>query len=180
MAALVFAILLIIARWKYPQNNTRRQSTLECWRNAWEAWRDRKADEREQARNCKALRRKTVLLADPDDRSARVMTWKLESLDCNVIAVRSGSRAIREAEKARPDVVIADALLPDMSAADLYWELHISDRPIIFTGVSPDQWDNIHSLGRNVACFGKPYDPDEAAAQAGRMLRRTTANAEEA
>ena len=98
--------------------------------------------------------------------------WRLESLDCTVLRARSGRAALRVDQQSAPDVVVADALLPDVSAIQFYEQLGAAHRPVVFVGVLREQWDALHSLGANVACFGKPYDPDEVAAQAGAMLRR--------
>lgn len=175
IVALLFSLLLLFLRWRYPQSRADSQGWLDYWRNVWDTWRDRKADEREQSLNRRALRGKTVLLADPDEKSARVIVWLLEGLECRVVKTRSGAQAIREAGRVHPDVVIADALLPDISAGEFYRELGLRNGPVIFTGVTGERYDDVHALGRNVACFGKPYDPDEAAAYAGRMLRRVMA-----
>ncbi|OFX17710.1 MAG: hypothetical protein A2Z18_07530 [Armatimonadetes bacterium RBG_16_58_9] len=68
--------------------------------------------------------------------------------------------------------MIADALLPDVSAVEFYKSLNRRDIPVIYVGVLYAQWDELHRLGPNVLCLSKPFDPDEAAALAGLMLRR--------
>lgn len=172
MFALVVAIALIIVRWRFPRRPN-SQGVIAYWRDVWETMRDRSADRRERAESLRALRDSTALVVDPDEKSARVLAWQLESLRCKVITSRSGAEGLAAARKSAPDVVIADALLPDVSAADFYQSLPSPERPVVFVGVLRDQYDSLRRLGRNVACFAKPYDPDEAIALAGYMLRRS-------
>lgn len=146
---------------------------IAYWKEVWETMRDRAADRRDRADSLRALRDSTALVVDPDEKSARVLAWQLQSLRCRVITSRNGAEGLAAANRTEPDIVIADALLPDVSAADFYQSLPSPERPVVFVGVVRDQYDSLRRLGRNVACFAKPYDPDEAIALAGYMLRRS-------
>lgn len=173
--ALVVAVALIFVRWRFPrQSNT--QGLLAYWKYVWATMRERAADNRDRSASLKAVEGRTVLVVDPDEKSARVLAWQLQSLRCSVVIARSGTDAVAAAQRTNPDVVIADALLPDVSASDFYSCLPRRDGPIIFVGVLRDQYDTLRRLGRNVACFAKPYDPDEAIARAGYMLERSRDN----
>lgn len=168
---LIIAILLIIARWKFPVE-TRSKSIFAYIRDIWNAMRERREDVREKKHNLEALRNKTALLIDPDEKSSRIMTWKLESLGCRILRARDGVQGINQAAEQNPDFIIADTLLKDMSATDFFNSLKMRDIPVIFIGVLRNQWDELHKLGRNVACFAKPYDPEEVASLTGYMLLR--------
>lgn len=168
---LIIAILLIIARWKFPVEH-RSKSIFAYIRDIWNAMRERRDDVREKAQNLQALRDKTALLVDPDEKSSRIMTWKLESLGCKILRARDGVQGISQTGEQKPDFIIADTLLTDMSATDFFSSLQKWDMPVIFIGVLRNQWDELHKLGRNVACFAKPYDPEEVASLAGYMLLR--------
>jgi CheY-like chemotaxis protein len=169
---LALAILLIIARRKLPMREHRSRSTLDILRALWIRWRERREDTREHAGDLAVLRNKKVLLVGPEDKSFRVMRWKLEGLGCTVLRTRAGTQALALARNQSPDLVIADALLPDMPAVDFYESLEGCDVPVAFVGVLGRQWDELHKLGRNVTCAGKPFDPEEVAAAVGYMLRR--------
>ncbi len=171
LVILVLAIVLIIARWKLPMREHRSASTLDILRGLWARWRERRQGTREHSEDLAALRGKRALLVGPEDKSLRVMRWKLEGLRCAVVRARTGTQALALAHEERPDVVIADALLPDMSAEDFYRSLGSRDVPVAFVGALGRHWDEIRALGPNVTCAGRPFDPEEAAAAIGYMLR---------
>jgi CheY-like chemotaxis protein len=172
LAVLVLAIVLIIARWRLPMREHRSRSTLDILRALWTRLRERREDAREHAVDVAALRDRTALIVGPEDKGLRVIRWKLEALKCKVIRARTGTHALAVARDEKPDVIVADALLPDMSAADFYQSLADADVPVAFVGVLGHQWDELHKLGRSVTCAGRPFDPEEVAAALGYMLRR--------
>ena len=167
--ALAASIALIFFRWKLPRKREPSVSALGYWREVWRQWRKSRKKDRERCTDARALRRKSVLVVDPDERSSRVLVWRLECLGCKVRRARTGALALETALSAKPDVIIADALLPDVSAVDLFNTVGL---PVVFVGVLKAQRKEIAALGDSVACLGKPFDPDEAAAAAGRLLRR--------
>lgn len=172
VGVLILAIVLIIARWKLPMRERRSQSMLAYLRDLWHRLRERREDIREEDEDLRVLRGRTALVVDPDERSLRVMAWKLDGLKARVMKARTGSQALEMARKRRPDLVIADSMLPDISAAAFFREVEGWNVPLVFVGVTRGQWDELRSLGRNVVCLAKPYDPEEAAMLAGEMLRR--------
>lgn len=169
IVVIVLCVALIIARWKLPMRERRSQSTLRFWLDVWRRLRGRRQDRRERSASLRALRGKSVMIVDPRDKSARVMTWELERLGCSVARAKSGTQALNRARQAKPGVIIADALLPDMPAIEFFNTLGIGDVVVVFVGVLPNQWDELRSLGRNVGCLPQSYDPEEAAALAGRL-----------
>jgi len=109
-------------------------------------------------------------VVDPDDKSARVISWKLRHLKCTVIRAKSGSVGLSKASELGPDFIIVDALLPDFSAEDFYLALGSSTLPLVFVGALPEQERAVMDLGANVSVLGKPYDPDEVAETLGAAL----------
>ncbi len=172
LIVLVLAVVLIIARWKLPMPQTRSESLLATLRRALAGLRKRRADVRAHENDLAALQGRRALLVDPDEKSARVMAWKLENLRCAVVRTRTGMQALSLARTRNFDFVVVDALLPDMSAAEFYRSLGSNDRPVVFVGVLASQHEELRSLSDNVACLSKPYDPEEAAAIAGYILSR--------
>lgn len=173
LIVLLLAVLLIIVRLKFPPTrDTRSESTMKWLRQLWRALRERRRDALDRSDDLRALAGRRALLIDPDEKSARVMAWKLDSLKCVVTRARTGTQGLSAAGQGEFDLLIVDALLPDTSAADLYASLAITTKPIVFVGVLASQYDELRALGRNVACLGKPYDPEEAAAVAGYMIQR--------
>lgn len=175
IAVIVIAFVLITIRRKMPSrpgSGARSKSTYEFWRDIWFRWQDAREDKREFASNMAALRGKRVLIADPDEKSVRILTWRLQKLRCSVTRTRTAAQALAKARELDPDAIVADALLADMTAVEFFENLPRPDVPLIFIGVLPSQWDQLRPLGRNVACLSKPFDPDDVASLAGMMVGR--------
>lgn len=171
IATLVLSIMLMIARWKFPQKQEASPSTIAQWRQLWRMYRKVRTRERDREQDIRALRRKSVLVVDPDEKSARVLVWRLEGLGCTVSRARNGTMGLSSVNGGRGvDVVIADALLPDISAREFYKPLPL-DIPVVYVGVMDAQRAELDALGANVACIGKPFDPEKAVELAGRLLR---------
>jgi len=173
---LAVCIALIIVRWKFPREQKPAGSTLGYWREVWRHLRRSRTHNKERELDKKALRGKAVLVVDPDERSSRVLIWRLEGLGCVVTKARTGTRGLELAASAKPAIIIADALLPDVPAADVYSRAAAAGLPIVFVGTMKSQRKELASLGDRVACLGKPFDPEEAVEAAGRLLRRTKGN----
>jgi|YNPNPStandDraft_1061719.scaffolds.fasta_scaffold00001_109 CheY-like chemotaxis protein len=172
IAALVIAVALIILRRKFPVRGEEDRSTLGFFRSLWQSYLHRRALELQRSRALKSLRGKRALIVDPDEKSARVMEWKLRTLKCESFRVRTGTQAIQATKSRSYDLIVADSLLSDMSAVDLFESLGQREAVVIFVGVLANQWDEIRRLGPNVACMPKPYDPHEVATTAGYLLVR--------
>ena len=170
---LAVSIVLIFVRWRFPREPKPSGSTLGYWREVWRHVRRSRSHNKERELDRKALRGKAVLVVDPDERSSRVLIWRLEGLGCVVTKARTGTRGLELAASAKPAVIIADALLPDVPAADVYSRAAATGLPVVFVGTMKSQRKELASLGDRVACLGKPFDPEEAVEAAGRLLRRT-------
>jgi CheY-like chemotaxis protein len=169
---LAISIGLIIVRWKFPRKPESSGTAFGYWREVWRQWRRWKARDRQRDLDIRALHGKSVLVIDPDERSSRVLVWRLQGLGCRVIKARTATRGLELAASEKLDVIIADALLPDMSAGDIHAAAGAVGLPVVFVGAVKGQRRELAALGDNVVSLGKPFDPDEATAAAGRLLRR--------
>jgi len=169
---LLISIALIIVRWRFPRKHESSGSTFGYWREVWRQWRRSKARDRERDLDTKALHGKSVLVIDPDERTSRVLVWRLEGLGCKVTKAKTATKGLELAASEELDVIIADALLPDMSAGDIHAAAGAAGLPVVFVGALKGQRKELAALGDNVVSLGKPFDPDEATAAAGRLLRR--------
>ncbi|MCX6344617.1 MAG: response regulator [Armatimonadetes bacterium] len=172
IAALIISLALIIIRWRFPAAQSAPGDHLAWLKDLWSIWRNHREDQRELNGNLRALRGKTALLVDPNPKSLRVMTWKLERLGCTVFEAQNGAQALSVAREQAIDMLFADSLLSDISAIDFYNSLPNKTIPIIFLGATIGQWDNLRALGSSVAILARPFDPTQAASQAGQILRR--------
>lgn len=170
---LLGSILLIIARWRYPHNQQQSGSTLALWREVWRQWHRSRSREKEREADMRAVRGKSALVVDPDEKSSRVLVWRLESLGCTVSKARNGVQGLSVARSAKPEFIICDALLTDVSAAEFHGSLSMPNVPVVFVGALAAQREELAGLGERVACLSKPFDPDNAVVLAGRLLRAT-------
>lgn len=183
---LVIALLLIFVRWRFPRANEgarRGRRRASFWRAFLSAHRESKAKQRSRRQDIQAIRGRSVLVVDPDEKSSRVLMWRLNQLGCKVTQARTGRQAIALARAEHPEpvegrsgameVIVSDALLPDISAADFCEAVRRTSLPIVLVGVLRDQLDTLREF-ESVALLAKPYDPDDVAALAGRMLRDLT------
>jgi CheY-like chemotaxis protein len=60
---------------------------------------------------------KTILLVDDDDAMVRILARFLK--DYHVVTATSGGEGLQRALEKRPDVIISDAMMPDMSGLDM-------------------------------------------------------------
>ncbi len=170
---LFLSIALIIARWRYPHHQEQSPGFWELCKLSWQGWRTSRARQRQRAIGLRAIRRKNILIVDADEKSVRVLMWRLESLGCRVSTARNGSSALSKVADQPFDAIIADALLSDVSAVDLYESLP-SPRPVVvFVGILQNQRDELAALGDGVGYLGRPFDPEDAIALAGRLLKDT-------
>ena len=170
----ILSVALIVARWRYPQHQQRSEGMLEFWKQNLRQWRLSRARAKEQAKDMRALRGKKVLLANSDERSARVLAWRLQSLHCKVTTSRNGTQGLSESASSSYDAAIVEALLPDVSAVDFYNSLPTPKPVVVFVGSIKSQRRELAALGTGVDWLDQSFDPDEAIAAAGRLLRTRT------
>jgi two-component system chemotaxis response regulator CheY len=115
-----------------------------------------------------------VLLAE-DNRNLRVTTSRmLEHLGYAVTAVASGGEAVEAYRGAaeRPDVVIADMMMPGMSGGDAVRAIRSLDpsaRVIVCSGAEDDA-ERVAAEAGASGCLTKPYDLDKLAETLRRVL----------
>lgn len=177
---LVAAIALIIARWKLPNASRSKEHTGSLWntlKTLLIRWRRRRQEVREDARNLVALKRKRVLLVGAEDKYLRAIRWNLEALDCVIVRARTGAQALSIARDHKPDALVVDTLLPDMSALDFYELYEDKNTPIAFVGVNSQYWSELSKLGPRVVCASDDVEPGKLIGQLGRTLRIASKNA---
>ncbi len=177
---LVVAIALIIARWKLPntlQSKGHTSSLSNTLRTIWARWRRRRQEVHEDARNLAALKRKRVLLVGAEDKYLRAIRWNLEALGCAIVRARTGAQALSIAREHKPDALVVDTLLPDMSALDFYELYEDKSTPIAFVGVNSQYWSELSKLGTRVVCASDDVEPGKLIGRLGRALRLADKNA---
>jgi two-component system, OmpR family, KDP operon response regulator KdpE len=106
----------------------------------------------------------TILIAEDDSTTRWALTALLRAEGYRTLAVTSGREAVAAFEAVRPDFVIVDYGLPDMSGLDVLEEIEpTAGRPIalIVTGehLGREARDAARDLGARI--FRKPLSPSD-------------------
>ncbi len=121
----------------------------------------------------------TILLADNSPDMRHGIRQSLQAEGYHVIDTDNARSALRLARYKRPDIIILDALLHDMSGYELCTHLRtlpiIMDVPILFLGV----YHNADNIAQALDCGGddylrKPFAMNELSARIRALLRRAT------
>jgi len=116
----------------------------------------------------------TILLVEDDDAIAESMAELLESAGYKVVRTDNGMDAKASLERARPDLIILDLILPDVDGLVLCSDLKaIADVPIIVSSATGRKRDTVLSLKLGADDFvPKPFDIFEMEARVEAVLRR--------
>ncbi len=74
--------------------------------------------------------RRTILLADDSVTIRKIVELTFSDTDIRVCSVASGQEAIDRLSEVRPDLVLADVVMPGLSGYDLCRVIKTSDRPV--------------------------------------------------
>ena len=115
-----------------------------------------------------------VLAVDHEARIRHVIRLELEGQGFRVIEAENGSSALSRAESEKPDAIVLDIRMPDMSGLDVMKQIRTeSSAPIIIlTGRDRDA-DKILGLESGADDYlVKPFNPEELTARLRAVLRR--------
>ncbi len=122
--------------------------------------------------------RATVLVVDDESKIRDVVRSYLEREGYAVLQVDTGERALESVARARPDLVVLDLMLPDLSGEEVARSLRsVSDVPIIMLSAKAGVDDRLAGLGAGADDYMvKPFSPRELVARVEAVLRRTNGN----
>ncbi|MCL2109445.1 MAG: response regulator [Oscillospiraceae bacterium] len=115
-----------------------------------------------------------LLIVDDDAANLKVLNHILKD-EYKLFMAKSGSAAVKTAEKVRPDLILLDILMPDMDGFEVLGVLQKSDLtrgiPVIFiTGLSQSEHEDKGLALGAVDYIKKPFDRVEVMARVGRQL----------
>ena len=120
--------------------------------------------------------KKKILVVDDEKDVLKVLTTRLTEEGYSVVTSDKGSQALEIAEKEKPDLIILDIMMPDISGEKVGEQLRANpttkDIPIIFLTslfTEDDQRREGHTIGRNVF-MAKPYSHEDLCAKIQDML----------
>lgn len=126
----------------------------------------------------------TVLVVDDEPLIVEFLAENLRADDFTVITAASGGEAIDVLAASRPDVVLLDVVLPDMSGYDVCRRVRGGDAvndpwdpdlPIIMLSAKAEHTDRVRGLNRGADDYvTKPFHYPELLARIGAVLKRVT------
>ena len=117
----------------------------------------------------------TILVVEDEHNIASLLKLYLTNDGFSVHWVSDGARALDEADRVRPDLVILDVMLPGMDGLEICRRLRAKTRtPVIMLTARDQEIDRIVGLELGADDYvTKPFSPRELVARVKAVLRRT-------
>lgn len=118
----------------------------------------------------------TVLVVDDERKIRDLVRSYLEHEGYAVLVADSGQRALEAIERATPDLVILDLMLPDLTGEEVARTVRAhSDVPIIMLTAKASEDDRVAGLRLGADDYlTKPFSPRELVARVEAVLRRAS------
>ena len=120
----------------------------------------------------------SILIADDEPNQLELMSYNLKKAGFSIIRAENGEDALIKVEDLRPDLVILDWMMPNMSGIDVCRALRSKKEtkliPIIILSARSEEGDK--SLGLDTGAddyISKPFSPIELVSRVKALLRRT-------
>ena len=117
----------------------------------------------------------TILVVDDERKIRDLVRSYLEAEGYSVLTAETGQGALELALRTRPDVVVLDLMLPDLSGEEVTRSLReTSDVPILMLTAKATEDDRVTGLRLGADDYlVKPFSPRELTARIEAILRRT-------
>ncbi|MEU7001011.1 response regulator transcription factor [Nonomuraea sp. NPDC046570] len=111
-----------------------------------------------------------ILVVDDEPSIRDLLSASLRFSGFEVLTASDGLEAVQIAERARPDLVILDVMLPDQDGFEVARRLNV---PVLFLTARDAAEDKLHGLGIGADYVTKPFSLEEVLARMRAVLRRT-------
>lgn len=121
-----------------------------------------------------------LLLVDDEEALIRFLVPLLERSGFCVFTAKNGKEALALAEKNKPDLIVADVVMPEMNGRDLLRVLRKQNCyiPMILLTKVGESFEKAIALDEGADDYlNKPFDPVELIARIRAVLRRSNPNA---
>jgi two-component system phosphate regulon response regulator PhoB len=124
----------------------------------------------------------SVLVIDDEPDLLELVRINLEQAGYRTSTAASGRAALEALRRSRPDLIVLDLMLPDVSGMDVCRRLRsdpeTADLPIIMLTAKADEVDRVVGFELGADDYvTKPFSPRELVLRVGAVLRRKTAEA---
>jgi len=117
-----------------------------------------------------------VLVVDDEPALVEVVTYNLRLAGFETVVAEDGHEALRQAETAKPDLVLLDLMLPGLDGLTVCRALRsrYPDLPVIILTARGDEPDRVLGLELGADDYiSKPFSPRELVARVRAVLRRS-------
>ncbi|MDQ6748243.1 MAG: response regulator transcription factor [Candidatus Dormibacteraeota bacterium] len=116
-----------------------------------------------------------VLVVEDEETIRRTLRYNLEREGYTVLEARTGTEALQEARRNRPDLVILDLMLPELSGLEVCRVLRQeTSTPILMLTAKSGETDKVVGLQIGADDYlTKPFSLPELLARVGALLRRS-------
>ncbi len=126
-----------------------------------------------------AVNEKTILVVDDEEPIRRMVCMALDLAGYQSMEAADAESAYRTIHDQRPDLVLLDWMMPDVSGVELARRLRreelTRDLPLIMLTARVEEGDRIHGLDAGADDYvTKPFSPRELMARIRAVLRRST------
>lgn len=115
-----------------------------------------------------------VLAVDDEAGILRLIKLELSTQGFRVVTAENGAAGLRMAEEHRPDIVLLDIVMPDMTGLEVMRQLRDRmDVPVILLTAKGSDADKVRGLEMGADDYlAKPFSPEELSARVRAVLRR--------
>lgn len=122
---------------------------------------------------------KTILIVDDEESIRSMIRMALEMADFNCLEAQDSRSAVDSIHNQRPDLVLVDWMMPEVSGIELTRRLrkddYTHDLPIIMLTAKGEEDHRVKGLEAGADDYiAKPFSPRELVARIQAVLRRTT------
>jgi sigma-B regulation protein RsbU (phosphoserine phosphatase) len=116
-----------------------------------------------------------LLLVDDNPTNLQVLYQTLETTGCKLLVAKNGETALAIAQKAAPDLILLDIMMPDIDGFEVCRRLKdnpdTANIPVIFLSALTDTKDKVQGLQLGAVDYvSKPFQPDEVIARVNTHL----------
>lgn len=122
-----------------------------------------------------------VLIVDDDPAALRMIEYIFNRADYDVYLAATGPEALSKADEAKPDLVILDVMMPDVTGLEVCQRLRaqpaLARLPIIMLSARDQLEDKVNGFEAGADDYvSKPVEPQELLARAKALMHRMGGN----
>ena len=119
--------------------------------------------------------KEALLLVDDNPTNLQVLYQTLESTGCKLLVAKNGETALAIAQKASPDLILLDIMMPGIDGFEVCRRLKdnpdTAKIPVIFLSALTETKDKVQGLQLGAVDYvSKPFQPDEVIARVNTQL----------